>query len=634
MKKFPPNHWLLIALFVISFFHYSSRANAALANVWHIPDNNGDLGFNMRNPESAIGQGTPVAFYTGLWKWNNGNQIANQTVGMLFYKTSAQSVWNRTNLSFYSNTSANQYWQTTLNPAGFSPGDVVQYYFLLTFDGFNNVSNTCLYGTDSASSTTGDTNVAAANPFTFTITNNLSIGTPVLTVNGVNADYTTTHVFVNEVKGDSIPLTILFSPNASNVVEADVFSNLNRRNRATLDANGDGIEDGIVPPDGNTIPTGDDHNYYKAYAMTPTSTPGQYSFTLNATNCGAYRLSARYKISGNTNWFWYSTNGRRDHCLVVTPTRARDMVLYELNAMNINSQGTLPAQRSTFTDLYGGPGARPYDAVTNRFSLNYVQNLGVNWLWFQPIHPIGILNRQIDPNTGQPYSVGSPYAVKNYFQVNPLLSKANTRDAAMQEFTNFVAAADAAGINVMLDEPFNHTAWDCELDASGVYYFATNAQPTDEIANSEARFYSRTNEYDQRASSAANIAPAPDRFDFGKWTDVADIYFGVTPRSCRTPRNREIKPAKRIGLIIPSATKILRATATVISTRSRKIPGVILPTAFCIGSIKPVVRPARRRIKWTPVLTVCVRILAKGCRRKLGNTSSTKSARANGILCS
>ncbi len=51
-----------------------------------------------------------------------------------------------------------------------------------------------------------------------------------------------------------------------------------------MDANGDGIEDGILPPDGNTIATGDDSNYYKAYAMSPTDTPGQYTLTLYATN--------------------------------------------------------------------------------------------------------------------------------------------------------------------------------------------------------------------------------------------------------------------------------------------------------------------------------------------------------------
>ena len=358
-----------------------------------------------------------------------------------------------------------------------------------------------------------------------------AIGDPVLTVNGLNADYTTTHLFVDEVAGDSIPLTILFSPNSSNVVTAEVFSNLNRRDRATQDANGDGIEDGIIAPDGNAIVAGDDSNYYKAYTMSPSGQAGRYSLTLNAQKTGAYRLTARYKVSGNTNWVWYTSNGRRDHALVVSPTKARNITIYELNAMNIGAQGTQDYQRSTFTDLYNGPGSRSYDAVTNRFNLTYAQNLGVNWLWFQPIHPIGIAGRQTDPNTGQPYAVGSPYSVKNFFQVNPLLSKANTRDGGMIEFTNFVVAADAAGVNVMLDAAFNHSSWDSELDASGVYYFAPGGNPgnwqtTDEIRNREARFYSLSGNYCSRASSAATVAVAPDRDDFGKWTDVHDIFFG------------------------------------------------------------------------------------------------------------
>jgi glycosidase len=639
------------------------NARAVLANAWHIPDNNGDLGFTLRNPEFEIGTNTVVTVYSGLQKFNNAFGTANQTGGWVIYKGATQSSWSSNALSFYLNggpSPNNQYWKASFNTTNFGTEEVIQYYLYLAFDGVNGVLNTCVYGGDGSSSTTASQSIAAASPFTIrnrpawlfhagnrvvvpgTTTNssnvsfwikvgylgkdsslssrwadnacvyyttdgsipagtqgtgsgttlaasmafdheeddssiagnamwwvatasnlpdytpinykigvwnsandeekfadynsgtnnsifNFSIGTlgaPGLTVNGINADYTTEHLFVDEVAGDSIPITVLFSPNASNVVEADVFSNLNRRNRATMDANGDGIEDGIVPPDGNTITTGDDNNYYKAYAMSPSGQPGQYVLTLYATNCGAYRLMARCQVSGSTNWFWYSTNGRRDHCIVVSPAKARNLTMYELNAMNIDSQGTQPDQRSTFTDLYNGPGSRPYDPVTNRFNLGYVQNLGVNWLWFQPIHPIGIQNRQIDPNTGQPYAVGSPYSVKNFFQINPLLGKANTRDEAMQEFSNFVAAADAAGINVMLDEPFNHSAWDCELDAAGTNYFAPTAQPANLIANAEARFYSRTNEYDQRASSAATVAQAPDRYDFGKWSDVADIYFG------------------------------------------------------------------------------------------------------------
>jgi hypothetical protein len=650
---------LLAALFAALLLDPASPAGAALATVWHIPDDTADLGFNMRNPEFEIGTNTTITLYTGLWKWNNGAQIANQTGGWLIYKGASQSSWSSNALSWLTNTSANQYWQASLNTSAFGPNDVIQYYFLLTFDGFNSVSNTYLYGADSGSSTAASSSIAPASLFSirnraawiwhngnrvitagsdanhmdvafwtkigymakgddptsswvdnaaiyyttngaapsgslgvpgtntfaaalnydheeddpsiagnamwwsgsvsnlpnyipihymigvwnnandeekfgdygaaaantiFNFTNGV-LGDPVLTVNGVNADYTTTHVFVNELNGDAIPLTILFTPNTNDVVEADVFSNVNRRDRATNDANGDGIEDGILPPDGNAIPAGDDSNYYKAYAMTPLGN-GQYSLTLYVTNTGAYRLTARFMVSGNTNWVWYSSNGRRDHCIVSTPSKAQDIILYELDPMIIGSQGINPGDQSTFVDLYGGPDSRPYDPITNRFNLGYFQNLGVNWLWFQPIHPIGIENRQTNASTGLPYDVGSPYSVKNFFQVNPLLSKSNTRAAAMQEFTNFVAAADAAGINIMLDEPFNHSAWDAELDASGVFYFASNAQPTNLIADTEARFYSRLNEYDQRAYSAVSVAPAPDRYDFGKWTDVADIYYG------------------------------------------------------------------------------------------------------------
>jgi hypothetical protein len=655
---------LLALVFVIGPV---STCHAVLGNVWHIPDNAGDLGFTMRSPEFEIGTNTTVTVYQGVQKFNNSFGTANQTGGILFYKGQSQANWSSNALGFHLDggpSPNNQYWKASFNTAACGPEEVVQYYLYITFDGANGLQNTFLYGGDGQRSTTASQATAAASPFTIrnrpawiyhannrvvtpgsdashnnvdfwvkagyigdsstlaarwadnariyyttdgtapagglgvgsnttsvaalafdhvetdpspagnamwwkgTVSNlaafasvrykigmwhsanqeekfadynaatpnavfSFTLGTagdPVLTVNGLNADYTTTHVFVDELAGSIAPLTILFSPNASNVVAAEVFSNLNRRDRAGLDANGDGIEDGIVPPDGNAIVAGDDGNYYKAYTMAPAGA-GQYSLTLNAQKTGAYRLTARFKVSGNTNWMWYASNGRRDHAIVVTPAKARNMMVYELNAMNVGAQGTLDYQRSTFVDLYGGPGARPYDPVTNRFNLAYAQNLGVNWLWFQPIHPIGVEGRQNDPATGQPYSVGSPYSIKNFFQVNPLLSKANTRDAALAEFTNFVAAADSTGVNVMLDEPFNHTSFDCELDSSGVGLFAAagnpaNWQPTDEIRNREARVYSRADAYDMRASGAANIALAPDRYDFGKWSDVHDIFFG------------------------------------------------------------------------------------------------------------
>jgi hypothetical protein len=98
--------------------------------------------------------------------------------------------------------------------------------------------------------------------------------------------------------------------------------------------------------------------------MAPTGTPGQYSLTLYAQKTGVYRLTARYRVSGNTNWNWYSTNApyttanRRDFSVVVSPKRAMSMVLYELAVNNIGAQGDDQdgSLRSTLTDLYNGPG--------------------------------------------------------------------------------------------------------------------------------------------------------------------------------------------------------------------------------------------------------------------------------------
>jgi hypothetical protein len=88
-----------------------------------------------------------------------------------------------------------------------------------------------------------------------------------------------------------------------------------------------------------------------------------------------------------------------------------------------------------------------------------------------------------------------------------------------------VKAADTAGIDIILDAPFNHAALDVELAPQGQSAWG-GANPTDEIRNVEARFFSRSGEYDLGASSVSSVAHAPYRVDFGKWDDVIDIYFG------------------------------------------------------------------------------------------------------------
>jgi glycosidase len=358
----------------------------------------------------------------------------------------------------------------------------------------------------------------------------------------VEADYTPSHVFVNEVGGDSVPITVFFDPQTLGVETAEVFTNLNRRDRAAQDADHDGIEDGIKPPSGNNIPVGDNTNYYKAYKMNLVH--GGYQLTLHASRCGAYRLTARYRLNGDApgtyRWYDSETNGqgilKRDHTIVVSPASARSLQMYEVNPLTITATGTSADQRGTFADLVDGlpPNSGP------RFSLSYLKQLACNTIWLQPIHPRGIDGREIDPATNQSYELGSPYAVKNFFEVMPLMAKAFSpglttasndtpqgRSQAMKEFHDFVQAADSAGIDIFVDAPFNHSAEDVELSEAGQKYWGNASTNADsEIRAVEARFFSRDGEYDMRAHDAGSVAHAPDRSDFGKWPDVFDIFFG------------------------------------------------------------------------------------------------------------
>ncbi len=393
---------------------------------------------------------------------------------------------------------------------------------------------------------------------------------PVLTVNGTSANYTTTHVFVDEIRDTAFPqLALILTPNEANVTSAEVFTNLNNRDRANADTNSDGIPDGILPPDGATITTASANTYYQVWTMSP-GTGGTYTATLPAQKTGAYRLTARWKVSGDSNWHWYSSSGRRDHAVVVSPVAARDLVIYEINTLNIEANGIGFSNRSTLQDLSDRPGAIHTNPTrANNFNLAYLQGLGVNTLWFQPWHPYGWEGRHLSAadintrapgsgattwrwnagspyeDTNYPYGLGSPYAVKNFFEVDPRLtadftgdpanqadvSSATNRAKAMTALQNFAADADAAGIRLMPDAAFNHASADVELGPNGVSLWGGSGNPggwaaPDRIDSRERRIFSRENDYWLRANLGFNIAPAPDRFDFGKWLDAKDFFFG------------------------------------------------------------------------------------------------------------
>ncbi len=101
-----------------------------------------------------------------------------------------------------------------------------------------------------------------------------------------------------------------------------------------------------------------------------------------------------------------------------------DCVLYEVNIRQYTEEGTFKACESHLSRLKG---------------------MGVNTLWFMPIHPISETERK--------GTLGSYYAVDDYTKVNPEFG-------TMEDFQHLVDTAHDMGFKVILDWVANHTGWD------------------------------------------------------------------------------------------------------------------------------------------------------------------------------
>jgi hypothetical protein len=351
-------------------------------------------------------------------------------------------------------------------------------------------------------------------------------------ISWVNANYTTSKAFIDEIAGDELEVRVRYLPGAAGIKNVELFSNIDRRDYVNVDYTnqwiaGNGYPDGILPPDGNLLTTNDVGAYFRPFPMPYNAGSGFYEWSTNVTRCGAYRLTARYQGAdqSGTNWTWYSSEGRRDHALVLSPTKVHQLTMYEVNPLTIKATDNTKAGRSTFADLLTGGDS------FNEFNLNYLNRLQVNTLWFQPIHPSAVTTRG-DPGGYEP---GSPYATRDYFAVSKWFGRDETEAGAMQEFADFVAAcdtnaADVGTINIMLDGVFNHTAWDAILGQGGVDLGFT-ADPQASMPGTRPGWYSYWQDYGQPATFYNDvfdndIAVAPDRGDFGKWLDTADLFFG------------------------------------------------------------------------------------------------------------
>lgn len=119
-------------------------------------------------------------------------------------------------------------------------------------------------------------------------------------------------------------------------------------------------------------------------------------------------------------------------------TWAPSAVIYEVNTRQFSDAGT-------------------FNEVTAQ--LDRLKDLGVDILWFMPIHPISEKNRK--------GSLGSYYAVRDYKAVNPHFG-------TDQDFRNLVREAHARGMKVILDWEPNHTGCDNAWIVEHPEYYARN----------------------------------------------------------------------------------------------------------------------------------------------------------------
>jgi glycosidase len=110
-----------------------------------------------------------------------------------------------------------------------------------------------------------------------------------------------------------------------------------------------------------------------------------------------------------------------------TPKNFNNLVIYEIYVRNHGNHGT-------FADVEA--------------DLERIQSMGVDVVWFMPIHPIGLINKK--------GSIGCPYSISNYREVNP---EYGTKD----DFSKLIEKAHALGMKVMIDVVYNHTAHDSDL---------------------------------------------------------------------------------------------------------------------------------------------------------------------------
>lgn len=117
----------------------------------------------------------------------------------------------------------------------------------------------------------------------------------------------------------------------------------------------------------------------------------------------------------------------REYVQLQHPEWTKNGTIYEVNIRQFTTEGTFKAFIKHLPRL---------------------KEMGVRILWIMPVNPIGELNRK--------GTLGSPYAVKDYYGVN-------AEFGTMKDFKQLVDTIHALDMHIILDWVANHSAWDNPL---------------------------------------------------------------------------------------------------------------------------------------------------------------------------
>lgn len=289
-----------------------------------------------------------------------------------------------------------------------------------------------------------------------------------LKVNGRWGNYGTVKLLLDETTAEpearvTVTVEIAGTGMEPGAFEVEVFSNLNRRDFAKTH---EPLAD-----------SGGTNSYWLSHSM---SYQGRsydnmvFALELPLEKCGAYRLTARYRQTGSTAWWWHNDFPpwpdkplQRDCAVVVSPKKSARTRLYEANALTVEAlAGGDYENRSTLDDFLS---THDFDGF-NPFQLTYIRNeLGFNTLWLMPVFPNTKWRwdrqRWEWASNDNP---GSPYSSRDYWSINPWLADNAAADRALELFQILFKEGGDAELDVFIDLAFNHAGRDVIFGAGAL----------------------------------------------------------------------------------------------------------------------------------------------------------------------